>query len=161
MTKCNDLDQGSPNVFVRGPHKVMQNISRAGRRTQCVCFRIYYILPNQQNLGNFFSSFDKMALRGGWKGFAGRIYPAGRSLETPDLYKERVESSGFATTERWRSRRTAIAITIRVSISLLRLPSHVHTTPTCLIVSTYSSALPFTWIVLCLGFWWYIISWPF
>jgi len=27
------LDQGSPNFFVQGPHKVMQNMSRAGRLT--------------------------------------------------------------------------------------------------------------------------------
>jgi len=42
------LVQGSPNVFVRVPHKVIQNMSRAGRLTQCDCCGICYILPNQQ-----------------------------------------------------------------------------------------------------------------
>jgi len=29
----------------------------------------------------------EMHLRAGWNGFAGRIWPAGRSLETPALYE--------------------------------------------------------------------------
>ena len=40
--------QGSPNFFVRGPHKLLQKSPRAGHRTQCDCFGISYILPNQQ-----------------------------------------------------------------------------------------------------------------
>jgi len=35
--------------FVRGPHKVIQNMSRAGRLTQYDCCGICYILSNQQN----------------------------------------------------------------------------------------------------------------
>jgi len=42
------LGQGSPNVFVRGPHKLLHNRSRAGHLAQCCCFGIRYILPNQQ-----------------------------------------------------------------------------------------------------------------
>ena len=48
---CNCVDhlaQGSPNFFVRGPHKVIQTMSRAGRLTQCDRCGICYILPNQQ-----------------------------------------------------------------------------------------------------------------
>jgi len=43
-----ELYQGSPNVVVRGPHEVIQNMSRAGRLTQCDCCGSCYILPNQQ-----------------------------------------------------------------------------------------------------------------
>jgi len=44
------LNQGSPNFFVRGAHKLLQNIPRTGRLTSCDCFGICCILPNQQNL---------------------------------------------------------------------------------------------------------------
>jgi len=33
----------------------------------------------------YFFILDKMASQAGWNGFAGRIWPAGRSLETPGL----------------------------------------------------------------------------
>jgi len=36
------------NVFVRGSHKLLHNSSRAGHLTQCDCFGVCYILPNQQ-----------------------------------------------------------------------------------------------------------------
>jgi len=54
---------------------------------QCDCFRIGFILPSQQMLSqNYYSSIiDKMASWAGWNGFAGLIWPAGCSLETPAL----------------------------------------------------------------------------
>jgi len=85
---------GSPNFFVRGPYKVIQNMSRAGRLTQCDCCGICYILRNQKTFPKYCILFfhhwqngfiDKMASRAGWNGFAGRIWPVGRSLETPGL----------------------------------------------------------------------------
>jgi len=42
------LDQGSPNFFVREPHKLLHNSSRAGHLTYCDCFWPCCILPNQQ-----------------------------------------------------------------------------------------------------------------
>ena len=41
------LDEWSPNVFVRGLHKLLHNSSRAGYLTQRDCFEICYILPNR------------------------------------------------------------------------------------------------------------------
>jgi len=55
---------GSPNIFARGPHKQLQNISRAGSLPyKCDCFGITYILPNQQIVGKYIIFFiiDKMA----------------------------------------------------------------------------------------------------
>jgi len=62
-------------------------MSRAGRFTQCDCFRICYILPNQKIFRKHISQLflniivfiiDKMAARAA----------AGRSLETPDQSEE-------------------------------------------------------------------------
>ena len=61
------------------------------------------------------------------------------------------QSSRFVTTERWSSRRTALALPTHVSISLLRLPSLIITTPRYLNFSTCCSGLPFTCSVHCLG----------
>ena len=36
--KCYSLDQGSPNVFVRGPYKPLLNSPRTGHLTQYDCF---------------------------------------------------------------------------------------------------------------------------
>ena len=41
------IQQGSPNFFDRGPHKLLHNSSRAGHLTKCDCFAMCYILPNQ------------------------------------------------------------------------------------------------------------------
>jgi len=76
------MNHGSPNFFVRGPHKLMQNLSRAGRHTECDCCGICYILQNQKIFRKdwyYFFIIDKMAWRAGWNVFAGR------SLETPLL----------------------------------------------------------------------------
>jgi len=87
------LDQGPPNFSVRGPRKVMQNMSRARRLTQCDCCGTCHILQNQQSFRKYtvyyFFIIDKMDLRAGWNGSAGRIWPVGRSFETPalDLWK--------------------------------------------------------------------------
>jgi len=39
--------QRSPNVYVRGPHKLSHNSSRAGHLTYCVFRVMCYIPPNQ------------------------------------------------------------------------------------------------------------------
>jgi len=44
---CLVLKQGTPNLFVRGPHQVIQNMSRARHLMKCNCCGICYILPNQ------------------------------------------------------------------------------------------------------------------
>ena len=82
------LNQVSPNFFVRGPHKLLQNISRAGRLTSCDCFGICYILPNQQNVGIFFIIWQNC--------FAGQIWPTGRSLETPGLNQRELTAANCA-----------------------------------------------------------------
>ena len=43
------LSQRSPNVFVRGSHKLLHNSPRAGHLTQCDCFEKCYILPGLRN----------------------------------------------------------------------------------------------------------------
>jgi len=73
----NHLNQGSPNFFVRGPHKPIQNMSRAGRLTQCDCCRMRYILPNLK----IFRKYCILFFHHWLNSFAGRISPAGRSLE--------------------------------------------------------------------------------
>ena len=40
----------------------------------------------------YFFIIDKMASRAGWNGFAGRIWPADRSLETPAVVDARILS---------------------------------------------------------------------
>jgi len=64
---CYTLDQGSPNFFVRGPHKVIQNMSRVGHPMQCDCCGICYILQNQQIFWKYtvyyFFIIDKTASR--------------------------------------------------------------------------------------------------
>jgi len=73
------LEHGSPNFFVRGPHTPLHTCSRAGLLTSCYCFGKGCIPPNHKFLVNmlFFHHWQN--------GFAGRICPAGRSLETPAL----------------------------------------------------------------------------
>jgi len=80
-------DQGSPNFFVRWSHKEELHSPRAGHLAQCDCFEKYYILPNQQILHTIIILFFhyRQNVFVGWNGFAGRIWPAGRSLETTVL----------------------------------------------------------------------------
>jgi len=51
------VKQGSPNVFARGPHKLLHNSTRAVYLTSCDCFKICFILPNKQIfwINNIFS----------------------------------------------------------------------------------------------------------
>jgi len=46
----------------------------------------FHQIPNFSLTNYYYFIIDKMASRAWWNGFAGRIWPAGRSLETPDLY---------------------------------------------------------------------------
>ena len=39
---------GSPNFFIRGPHKLLHKSAWVGHLTQWDCFGICYILPNQK-----------------------------------------------------------------------------------------------------------------
>jgi len=59
------------NTTVEGPN-ILRNV---------ICFGTCYILPNQQNFRNYII-FSLLTLT---NGFAGRIWPAGRSLENPAL----------------------------------------------------------------------------
>jgi len=64
-------------------------MSRAGRFTQRDCFGICYILPNQRIFRKHISHFfQHYFFHHRQNGFAGRIWPASRSLETPDLSEE-------------------------------------------------------------------------
>jgi len=42
------IEQGSPNFFVIGPHKLLHNSSMARHLPQWDCFGIWCALPNQQ-----------------------------------------------------------------------------------------------------------------
>jgi len=53
LMKYKQKGQGSPNFFVRGPHKVLQNSSRAGHLEYCVWFGIRYTLSNQQSFRKY------------------------------------------------------------------------------------------------------------
>ena len=60
------VQQGSPNFFVRGPNKAIQNMSRAGHLTQSDYCGVCCILPNQQIFRKYcilFFIVDKMASR--------------------------------------------------------------------------------------------------
>jgi len=68
---------GSPNFFVRGPHELLHNSSRAEHLTWWDCFGICYILPSQQVIRKYiFFHYQQ-------NNFGCRIWPTGRSLETP------------------------------------------------------------------------------
>ena len=77
---------------VRGPHKLLLNSPRAGHRTKCDCFRKCFCQINKFSFVILFFLVGKMSTRAGWNGFAGRIWPAGRSLVTPDL----PQTSGYS-----------------------------------------------------------------
>jgi len=65
------LEQGSPTFFVRGPHELIQNMSRAGHLTWYDCFGICYILPNQQFFVIIFFHHCKNVFTGRMKWFRG------------------------------------------------------------------------------------------
>ena len=70
------LDQRSPNFFVRGPHKLLRNSPRPGHHNVIVS------VPSQLII----------LLSHYWQNsFAGRIWPAGRSLKTPGLDKRTID----------------------------------------------------------------------
>ena len=70
---------------VRGPHKLLLNSPRAGHFTKCDCFRKCFCQINKFSFVILFFLIGKMSTRAGWNGFAGQIWPAGRSLVTPGL----------------------------------------------------------------------------
>ena len=73
-TLCN-VNQGSPNFFVRGPHKLLHNSSRAGH----MCNAIVSVYVTFYQINKFFVN---MLFFHYWQnGFAGRIL----YLETPDV----------------------------------------------------------------------------
>ena len=58
------VTSGSPNFFIRGPHKLIHNRSRAGHLTQLIVAG-YVILPNQQVFRKYIIfSFMAKCLRG-------------------------------------------------------------------------------------------------
>jgi len=72
---ANSLQQGYPTFLIQGPHKLLHNSPRARHLTERDCFRISYILPNEQIFHKYiiFSlltkclcRLDEMAL---WAGF--------------------------------------------------------------------------------------------
>jgi len=76
MIRLTDSLQGSPDFFVRGPHKLLHNSSRAGHLTECDCFGICCILQYQLFVKILFFHCWKMSLRpeemASWAGFGPR-----------------------------------------------------------------------------------------
>ena len=127
------VEQGSPNFFVRGPHKVIQNMSRAGRLTQCKCCGICYILPNLQISRTYLILFFHH-----WQnGFAGRIWPAGRSLETPGLNQRwYLKPWGFKPDGRqWRS-----GLPAHLRTRLMKAPSSFRATRDVMLSTSHVAA---------------------
>jgi len=73
-------EQASPNIFARVPHELLHNNPRA------------YVRPTFYQINKFSGIFFHYCQNG----FAGRIWPAGRCLETPDQEEDRVGFS-YAT----------------------------------------------------------------
>jgi len=80
-------DHGSPTFLVED-HIAKQ--CEGQHLAKCNFVRICCILPSQQVFGNYniFSLLAKCVLRPDENDFAGRICPAGRSLENPDIDSE-------------------------------------------------------------------------
>jgi len=58
--------QESPNVFVRGTHKLLHSSSMAEHLAYCDCFGKCYVLPNQQVFREtLFFIIDKISSRAG------------------------------------------------------------------------------------------------
>jgi len=84
-------------MFGRGPHKLLQNSSRAGHFAQCCFFVICYILPNQHIFRKYiiFSLLAK-CIAAGWNGFTGRIWPANRCVKNPVIDRRVVTAHTIA-----------------------------------------------------------------
>jgi len=99
--------QGSPDVFIWGPQKLINNSSKAGHLTQCDLFRDMLFYGINKFFEKYIFSFLTKCLR--------RPDETGRSLETPDLsyyseLKERKKEAvwavallqpGFSKLELW------------------------------------------------------------
>ena len=84
-------NQGSPDFWERTTYAIPQ-LFEGQHIAQYDCFGIYYILPNQQFFRKYsiFSLLAKYVLQPDENGFAGQIWPEGRSVENPDIdYKEK------------------------------------------------------------------------
>jgi len=66
---------GSPNFFVRGPHELLHNSSRAEHLTWWDCFGICYILPSQQVIQVGFA-YTRVA----WLHWHSALYIAGNRM---------------------------------------------------------------------------------
>ena len=62
----NTIGQGSPNFFVRGPHKLLLNSPRAGHLTKCDCFRKCFCQINKFSFVILFFLIGKMSSRAGF-----------------------------------------------------------------------------------------------
>ena len=72
------LQKGSANFFIRGPHKLIHNNSRAGHLTQCDRFGICYSIKSTSfSQIYYFFIFDKISSWDGWNalraGFGPRV----------------------------------------------------------------------------------------
>jgi len=75
--KSYDLNQGTPKFFGGGPHKLLHNIPRAG-----YFMTTYVIVSGYVTFYQINAYFVNILL---WQNvFAGRIWPAGCSLDTLD-----------------------------------------------------------------------------
>jgi len=72
------LEQGSPNIFVRGPHKLFSQTSE-GRTSFIMWLFRYHVIKFFVILLLF--NYWQNAFAGRQNCFAGWIWPAGRSLE--------------------------------------------------------------------------------
>ena len=77
---------GVSQRFTRGPHKLLHNSSRVRDLTQYDCFGICYIVQNEKMYCKYIIfSFVANCFAATWKGYVGRIWVGGRSLENTTL----------------------------------------------------------------------------
>jgi len=78
MALTNDLYRTRVSkVFHPRPHQLLHSSPRVEHLTYCDCFGLCYILPNQKVFRQLIFHYLQNV-------FAGHIWPAVRSLETPD-----------------------------------------------------------------------------
>jgi len=82
------IEQGSPNIFEKGPHKLWQHFE--GRVFYDYVMWLFRDMSHSTQSAHvssilYFFIFDKMCSWAGWNDYAGRIWPVGHSLETPDI----------------------------------------------------------------------------
>jgi len=99
----NSYRPGLSKIFGRGPHKLLQNSSRAGDLAWCYFFRICYILPNQHIFRKYiiFSLLAK-CIAPRWNGFTGRNWPASRYVESRNIDRRAVTAHTIAWVQHQR-----------------------------------------------------------